>query len=190
MAYKIDIDTATARFLLDKKNLDLVIAVAAQVGAEQIVENISHTSGSGKAYKTRGRVHIASSPGQYPTKETGELARSVDVRMGINSSQADIVISSPYALDLEYGTSKMRPRPFINRSINELSKTFPKILDRLSYYINSNNVEKVTPMLKEEISSSESRMSIAEARSIIEGLIEGRRSSSTSRSDSVPTTRR
>lgn len=65
------------------------------------------------------RLHQASAPGQAPASDMGLLVASVDAE--VDPQQFNIVLSAsaPYARDLEYGTSKMAPRPFLLPTIYE-----------------------------------------------------------------------
>jgi len=171
MASSIEVDIDTYRLLTQRNNLDLIVAAASSVTAEIMIDNISSTTGTGRAYKTRGKVHVASSPGSAPVKETGALAGSISVSLGKNSDQSDLIIKSEYALDLEYGTSKMRSRPFIISSLNQaLSTRLPEIINRVISYINTNKPSEVKPYLESTIRTS--AMTIQEAREIVTGLID------------------
>lgn len=76
--------------------------------------------GSGRRYRNG---HVASSPGQPPAPDTGHLRRSWressmakanGLGRGI-SVLLRITSDTPYAIYLNEGTSRMRPRPFIER---------------------------------------------------------------------------
>lgn len=61
-----------------------------------------------------GAGHIPSLPGQPPNNDTGGLVRSIETKIG---GPGIVVVeaggpSAPYAVPLEYGTSKMAARPF------------------------------------------------------------------------------
>lgn len=71
---------------------------------------------AGKVYTRRSVKHRASSPGQAPANDTGNLVGSIQtVQMpdqgGIVASK--VIVSASYAKALEYGTKKMEPRPFV-----------------------------------------------------------------------------
>jgi len=179
----LTIDVATYRLLTQRKNLDLIVQAAASVTAEIMINTVSSTTGTGKAYKRNGRVHVASSPGSAPVKDSGSLAGSINVVLGKAIDQSDVVIQSPYALDLEFGTSKMRSRPFIRRSLNEaLSKRLPEIIGKVISYINMNKPAEVEPYLESVIKTSE--MTTEEAKAIVEDLISTLKSKIRSRTSS------
>ena len=84
-------------------------------------ESLRH-AGTGNVYKRRGVTHQASSAGQPPSSDTGNLMNSihttvnkatetVEVRAGGGASQVK------YAAMLEFGTSKMAERPFMRPAL-------------------------------------------------------------------------
>jgi len=97
---------------------------------------LSHHGGGRKYVVTKsGTIHQASAAGQPPAVRTGRLRNSVqtDKKNADNSLHAlgtkakgiygDVVALAltglvPYARFLEYGTKRMKPRPFIVPSLN------------------------------------------------------------------------
>lgn len=59
-----------------------------------------------------GINHVASAPGEPPNNDTGNLIASHETAMP-EWNRALIVVSAPYAVPLEYGTSRMAARPFL-----------------------------------------------------------------------------
>jgi HK97 gp10 family phage protein len=102
--------------------------------ADKMVENMktSILSGakSGRQYYKNGARHTASAPGQSPANQTGDLVKSIKVSKSKN--KATISISKNYAVFLEFGTSKMRPRPFILPAFQKTKKWFSDKLNRLA----------------------------------------------------------
>jgi HK97 gp10 family phage protein len=90
--------------------------------AEEMKKSISSGAKSGRKYGN----HTSSAPGQSPANWTGELLRSIKVQKDKNKSF--VYITAKYAEFLEFGTSKMRARPFI---IPAFIKTKRYIQDRL-----------------------------------------------------------
>lgn len=76
----------------------------------------------------RRRLNIpyppASRPGQSPRRRTGRLRNSI--QFWINRKTLEVFIgpdaTAPYGFWLEYGTSKMEPRPFMFRALQEEAK--------------------------------------------------------------------
>ena len=99
-----------------------VISDSSVYMAEEMKKSISSGAKSGKRYGN----HNASAPGQAPANWTGKLLKSIKVQK--TKGVAFVYITAKYAEFLEFGTSKMRPRPFI---IPAFIKTKKMILDRL-----------------------------------------------------------
>ena len=90
--------------------------------AEEMKKNIASGAKSGRKYGN----HTSSAPGQSPANWTGELLRSIKVQK--IKGMAYVFVTAKYAEFLEFGTSKMRPRPFI---IPAFLKTKKMIQDKL-----------------------------------------------------------
>lgn len=84
---------------------------AANKMAKEMKKSILSGAKSGRQYYINGARHTSSAPGQAPANVTGDLVRSIEVSKSNN--KATVSISKDYAVFLEFGTSKMRPRPFI-----------------------------------------------------------------------------
>ena len=70
----------------------------------------------------------ASVPGMPPHKRSGELESSITSKVikGSNKVEAHISANADYAVHLEYGTSKMAPRPFMRTELYRLNRTIWK----------------------------------------------------------------
>jgi HK97 gp10 family phage protein len=110
--------------LLDDANK--ITEEAADKMAKEMKNSILSGAKSGKQYFKNGARHTASAPGQPPANQTGDLVKSIKVSKERNKSI--ISINKNYAVYLEFGTSKMRPRPFI---IPAFMKTKKWITDKL-----------------------------------------------------------
>jgi len=115
--------------LLDEANT--ITELAADKMAKEMKKSILSGAKSGRQYYVNGARHTASAPGQPPANVTGELVRSIKVTKERNKST--INISKNYAIFLEFGTSKMRPRPFIIPAFLKTKKWFSDKLHRLAY---------------------------------------------------------
>ena len=92
---------------------------------------------SGRVYRkpyTKHAVYTASAPGEPPARRTGNLRMhwNGQVRTAAASSGGVAVIAElesqeGYAADLEYGTKKIAPRPFIERIKREAEPEIRKI---------------------------------------------------------------
>jgi HK97 gp10 family phage protein len=90
--------------------------------AEEMKKSISSGAKSGKKYGN----HTSSAPGQSPANWTGKLLKSIKVQK--SKGMAFVYVTAKYAEFLEFGTSKMRARPFI---IPAFIKTKKMIQDKL-----------------------------------------------------------
>jgi HK97 gp10 family phage protein len=99
---------------------------AADKMAKEMKNSILSGAKSGRQYYINGARHTASAPGQSPANQSGDLVKSIKVSKERNKSI--ISISKNYAVYLEFGTSKMRPRPFI---IPAFMKTKQWIINKL-----------------------------------------------------------
>ena len=76
-------------------------------------EAIAPMSGpkSGRIYRRGSRTHQASAPGEAPAIDYGVLANSIQVERESDLRQT-VFTNTEYAVYLEFGTSRMSPRPF------------------------------------------------------------------------------
>ena len=87
-------------------------------GAQQIrgeaIQSIQTGSKSGIVYQKYNpkREHRASAPGESPASDTGNLVSKIIVKRQ-NKDEVNVESSAHYSKFLEYGTSKMQPRPFL-----------------------------------------------------------------------------
>jgi HK97 gp10 family phage protein len=114
----VKINDKAIKLLLDQVNEK--IFDSGEDLANIMKKSITTGSKSGNQYYSNGRRHQASSPGQSPANNTGELVKSISYKKTKNGSET--IIDAEYAGYLEYGTSKMRPRPFILPAIQKLKK--------------------------------------------------------------------
>lgn len=65
--------------------------------------------------------HHASAPGEAPARDSGDLLRSmrIDGRRAAEGALITVACTSGYGHYLEFGTSKMLPRPFMRPLMNE-----------------------------------------------------------------------
>ncbi len=87
-------------------------------GAQQIrgeaISSIQTGSKSGIVYQKYNpkREHRASAPGESPASDTGNLVSKIIVKRK-NKDEVNVESNAHYSKFLEYGTSKMQPRPFL-----------------------------------------------------------------------------
>lgn len=94
--------------------------------AENAVKMALSMPGGGKLYGS----HRASSPGQPPTTWSGDLRASIThqvMKLGLFLT-AIVGTDKTYAPKLEYGTSKMAPRPFMRVTIAKIQPILWRIM--------------------------------------------------------------
>ena len=75
------------------------------------------------------RIHTASAPSgnAYPRKDTNELSRSLRFTPATRAQlYSSVGTNLPYGEDLELGTNKMMPRPWLGRSYRSAVRTVAK----------------------------------------------------------------
>jgi HK97 gp10 family phage protein len=83
---------------------------------------------TGRIY-TRGKVrHRASAPGQSPASDTGTLLGSIHHER-ITPMSAMVGSRLAYAAYLEYGTSRMAPRPYFRPAVEDIRPVFTARLE-------------------------------------------------------------
>lgn len=75
-----------------------------------------------------GAGHVASKPGEYPNRDTGDLQGGLQAER-TGQLSAEVRSTAPHARPLEYGTSKMAARPHMRPSRDAKVK---EIRDRLA----------------------------------------------------------
>src|SRR5262249_49879155 len=103
---------------------------SAQKVRTEAITSIQNGQKSGRLYKRRTVIHRASAPGEAPATDTGRLANSITAYNGGNGEAFTVAGrgTALYAPLLEFGTSKMAPRPFM---VPALEKSKAWIVARL-----------------------------------------------------------
>jgi len=72
-------------------------------------------------------VHTASDPGESPATDTGFLASNITIES--KELEAWIIAKAKYSAWLEFGTSKIKPRPFMFPAYEENKKNVQKMVE-------------------------------------------------------------
>lgn len=111
---------------LVRQEVNKALFVSAKEVEKQAKISILSGKKTGRAYKRRSITHQASAPGEAPASDRGRLVGSINSFPGDGES---VVIAGNgavhYARLLEFGTSKMAPRPFFFPAL-EKSRQFIK----------------------------------------------------------------
>lgn len=67
----------------------------------------------------RGAGHIPSLPGDPPKGDTGRLELGIDVELRASDKTVNVISRAPYSAALEFGTSRIAPRPFLRPALQK-----------------------------------------------------------------------
>lgn len=88
-------------------------------------------AGTGRIYKRGGVTHQASRPGEPPAPDTGRLRASVTNEQ-LPDGSVQVKVTAPYAVALEFGTSRMAPRPYVRAAIARMKQRVKGVFARVS----------------------------------------------------------
>ena len=91
-----------------------IVKGGAQLIRGEAIKSIQTGAKSGVVYQMYNprREHRASAPGQAPASDTGNLVSKIIVKQKTRNI-TNVESNANYSAYLEYGTSKMEPRPFM-----------------------------------------------------------------------------
>jgi HK97 gp10 family phage protein len=95
-------------------------------GAKKRVQRGSKTGEIYEKYNPR-RTHTASAPGESPATDTGFLASNITIES--KELEAWIIAKAKYSAWLEFGTSKIKPRPFMFPAYEENKRNVQKMVE-------------------------------------------------------------
>ena len=113
-----------------ERHLEYLVQRAATEVANEAINSIRGGNKSGRTYMRGQKIHTASAAGEAPAADTGILHNSITTRVTEEGTKVigQIIANSnnlaPYAKDLEFGTTNMRPRPYMQPA---LERNRPKI---------------------------------------------------------------
>jgi len=85
------------------------VGQALYVGGELIRAEAAHLITEGAV---SGKNHVPSLPGEPPNEDTGVLRTHIETTQ-VGPLRVEVSSNAPYAVELEAGTSKMAPRPYM-----------------------------------------------------------------------------
>jgi HK97 gp10 family phage protein len=105
---------------------------AAGLLVERHAKRLLSVAGTGTKASGRGRVYGAnpSAPGEPPHKQTGRLRASVASEVDAAAQTARVGTNVKYGKYLELGTRRMKPRPWLRRSLSEVRDKIRAIFAR------------------------------------------------------------
>jgi len=115
-----------------KKELKRLVGRSASLVAQTAIDSIAEGNKTGRVYSrgNRTKPHVASAPGEPPATDQGKLAGGITFKVDLEKDEiVGQVLSnsdgqSPYGVHLEFGTTNILPRPFMQPA---LEKNRPRI---------------------------------------------------------------
>lgn len=83
----------------------------------EAINSITSGTRSGRTYRRRSVVRVASAPGEPPRADTGFLHNNITVQSNIPMLLVTVNSAAKYSAALEYGTRKMAARPFMRPAL-------------------------------------------------------------------------
>ena len=112
----------------NKKSLGAILLDAATMTHKFAIELITTGARSGITYfKTKQKIsHVASAPGEPPKSDMGTLVQNITIeKIGEKGADGYTVGSrkgAPHGFFLEFGTSKMLPRPWLSVALQKMQQ--------------------------------------------------------------------
>ena len=118
-----------------------IVKGGAQLIRGEAIKSIQTGAKSGVMYQMYNprREHRASAPGQAPASDTGNLVSQIIVKQKTRNI-TNVESNANYSAFLEYGTSKMQPRPFMLPAFEKSKKpildaTFGRVVRKIEEII-------------------------------------------------------
>lgn len=118
-----------------------IVKGGAQLIRGEAIKSIQTGAKSGIVYQMYNprREHRASAPGQAPASDTGNLVSKIIVKQKTRNI-TNVESNANYSAYLEYGTSKMEPRPFMLPAFEKSKKpildaTFTRVVRKIEEII-------------------------------------------------------
>ena len=130
-------------------NLNKISTAAKQLISHAVFKGVADVEKEAKMSIQRGgksgivyqryspkRTHRSSAPGEPPASDTGFLVNNIKRKMDMDKLGGEIRSRAAYSKYLEYGTSKMMPRPYM---FPALEKHRGKITQRINRAVKAAN---------------------------------------------------
>ena len=116
-----------------ERKLSQLIEVSAQMVRNTAVKSIHEHGSSGVTYEKYNprRTHTASAAGNPPNTDTGYLANNIFQIVDADKLGASVESRADYSVHLEFGTSKMKARPFLQPALEENRPKIRRLIKRL-----------------------------------------------------------
>lgn len=94
------------------------IGAALYAGGQILEVDMAHSITAGSV---SGKGHVPSKPGEPPNSDTHVLDRSIQT-VSMAPLKVAVIVDAPYAVAVNYGTSKMAARPFAEPAVARTKK--------------------------------------------------------------------
>ena len=113
--------------------LKQIIGAGGQMVMNEAKQSIQRSSGGGKTYQKYNprRTHTASAEGQPPNTDTGFLVSNIFLQIDPDGLGADVESRADYSGYLEFGTSKMEARPYLQPALEANRRNIIRLFARL-----------------------------------------------------------
>jgi HK97 gp10 family phage protein len=95
------------------------------------LKSIQEHQSQGEVYSRAGIVHVASTAGNAPNSDTGNLASNITIQQIQGGYDVGSRVGAPYGIALEFGTSKMAARPWLAPAFNAALEHLSRVADRI-----------------------------------------------------------
>lgn len=95
------------------KQVNIALLASAAMIHKEASKSLTNGQKSGRIYKRRTVTHQASAPGEAPASDTGTLLQSLSFYGFKDKLEAIVTSRLKYAAMLEFGTTRIKPRPFM-----------------------------------------------------------------------------
>lgn len=102
---------------------EALVTLATDTQAEAVKSIQAHQS-SGNVYQSRTVTHTASTAGNPPNSDTGTLVRNITVQKIKGGYDVGSRKGAPHGFYLEFGTSKIDPRPWLAPAYQKAADKF------------------------------------------------------------------
>ena len=119
-----------------RRAVENIIASSVQDVMNTAKQSIQTNSGGGRTYEKYNprRTHTASSAGNPPNTDTGFLVSNIHAVMDVDGLGGSVESRADYSGFLEFGTSKMQARPYLQPALEEnkpkIRRKFRKLRQR------------------------------------------------------------
>lgn len=110
-----------------------IIAAGGNMVRNEAVESINNHRSSGETYQKYNprRTHTASTAGNPPNTDTGYLVSNIHLVVDSNKLGCSVESRADYSESLEFGTSRMAARPFMQPALESQRPKIRSLFARL-----------------------------------------------------------